>query len=372
MTLITQMGLLFVLVAGIAGAEGASTAQFRDGAKHFVDGSGDSGYARLGEGEVGKIAENILLYQRENGGWPSNWDPQRVLGEEERAAVVAERGKEDTTFDNRSTYPQIEFLAAAFNETGDARFREAALRGIDFMLAAQHPCGGFPHSFPSKANYRPYITFMDDVTAGALTMLRKAALGEAPFTFLDETLRTRLMEATERGTQCVLSLQQRRGDTLTVWAGQYDPKTLSPITARSFELPSLVSAESVGVVEFLMGIEAPSAAVRAAIEGAVAWYEAAQIRGMRLETYAIDPVTFGKRVVTRDVRLVADAAGPPLWARFYELDRDVPVLVNRDGKKVDSLEKIAQERRTGYSWFGGFGAQLLAEGYPAWRARVGT
>lgn len=361
--------LLLVHLATLAQADAPSTQQFRDGAKHYRDGSGAVAYEHYGDEEVAKIAENILLYQRANGGWTSNWDPQRVLSAEERATVAADREKEDTTFDNRTTYPQIEYLAAAFNTTGDARFRDAALRGLDFMLAAQHPCGGFPHSYPSKANYRPYITFMDDVTAGALTTLRTAASGAAPFGFLDEKLRNRLAEAVARGTECVLDLQQHHDGKLTVWAGQYDPKTLTPITARSFELPSLVTAESVGVVEFLMGIDAPSKKVRKAIAGAIAWYEAAQLTGQRLEAYEIAPVTFDKRVVTKDVRLVADPAAPPLWARFYEFDSYTPVLTNRDGQKVAKLEDILQERRTGYSWFGGYATQLLTKGYPAWQKR---
>lgn len=361
-----------ILMATTAFSEAPSTAQFRDGAHHYVDGSSAKVYERYGQAEVGKIAENILLYQRTNGGWPSNWDPQKALSDEERAAVAAEREKEDTTFDNRATYPQIEYLAAAFNDLGDARFRGAALRGLEFMFAGQTACGGFPHSYPSTANYRPYITFMDDVTAGALTTLRKVSAGAEPFGFVEKKLRKQAAKAVERGTACILKLQQQHDGKLTVWAGQYDPQTLEPITARSFELPSLVSAESVGVVEYLMGIEKPGDEVRRAIEGAVAWYKAAAIHGMRYEIYAIDPVMFGSRKVTHDVRLVPDEKAPPLWARFYEFDSYTPVLVNRDGKKVAKLEEVLQERRTGYSWFVGYGARLLEKSYPAWKARVGN
>lgn len=360
-----------LLMTATAFANAPSTAQFRDGAHHYQDGSGATQYVQYGGEEVGKIADNILLYQRANGGWASNWDPQRVLSDEERAAVAADREKEDTTFDNRATYPQIEYLAGAFNTTGDARYRDAALRGLEFMFAAQDPSGGFPHSWPSKANYRPYITFMDDVTAGALTTLRKVAAGAEPFGFADKRLRKRAGKAVELGTACILKLQQRHDGKLTLWAGQYDPKTLQPITARSFELPSLVSAESVGVVTYLMGIEKPGKEVREAIEGAVAWYEAAAIHGMRYEAYPIEPVKFLNRVVTKDVRLVPDENAPPLWARFYEFDSYAPVLVNRDGKKVAKLEDVSQERRTGYSWFGAYGAQLLKAIYPDWKARVG-
>ena len=31
------------------------------------------------ESEITKIADNILLYQRNNGGWPKNYDVQAIL-----------------------------------------------------------------------------------------------------------------------------------------------------------------------------------------------------------------------------------------------------------------------------------------------------
>src|SRR5690606_8696295 len=106
---------------------------FRDGAKHYRDGTGRETYPRYDDDDLAAIAGNILLHQRANGGWSSNWDPQRILSEDERAALLADRDKLDTTFDNRATYPQIDFLAVAFTQLGDARYRTAVERGLEFM-----------------------------------------------------------------------------------------------------------------------------------------------------------------------------------------------------------------------------------------------
>ncbi len=361
---------LLLLAAGTlpAIAEQVSTRAFSDGAKHYRDGSGIEAYARHLDSEVSAIADNILLHQRSNGGWPANWDPQRVLSAEERVEVEGKRNDGDTTFDNRATYTQMEYLAAAFAATQVTHYRDAAVRGLEFMLAAQHPCGGFPHSFPRMDNYRPYITFMDDVTAGALTALRNAVA----YPFLEAELRARVEEAVQRGTACVLQLQQWQGESLSVWAGQYDPTTLLPVMARPFEQPGLVSAESAGVVRYLMGIEAPSPEVARAIEGAIGWYQRSKLEGMRIESFDIEPVRFNNHTARRDVRVVEDPTAPPLWARFYELDTNRPFMANRDGIKVYALEDVLIERRTGYSWYGGYASSLLVTEYPAWKARFAS
>ncbi|MBI1319144.1 MAG: pectate lyase [Candidatus Hydrogenedens sp.] len=355
---------LFTALAALA--EAPPLAQFRDGAKHYRDGTQDETYERWPAENIAAIADNMLLYQHANGGWKSNWDPQRRLSPEEAARIPGELKEMDTTFDNRATYPQIEYLAAAYTATGDVRYRDAVLRGLEFMLMAQHPCGGFPHSYPSQANYRPLITFMDDVTPGALTTLRKAAAGEGDFAFLDAALRERLAEASARGLDCVLRLQQPWQGEPGVWAGQYDPTTLQPAGARSFELPSFVSAESLTAVRYLMAIPDPSPEVIRAIEGAARWYRAAAIPGKRIEVFPIDPVRFDNHTATKDVRIIDDPAAGPIWARFYELDSLRPFMANRDGNKVYDLQEVALERRTGYSWYNTAPANFLEYEYPAW------
>src|SRR5262249_13074117 len=74
----------------------------------------------------------------------------------------------------------------------------------------------------------------------------------------------------------------RGGGEGTVWCAEHDERTLAPAKARAYELPSLSGSESVGIVEFLMGIEKPSAEVVRAIEAAVEWFRASKITGIRV------------------------------------------------------------------------------------------
>ncbi|HEX6765379.1 MAG TPA: pectate lyase [Polyangiaceae bacterium] len=344
---------------------------FEDSARHYRNANGLTDYPRYLPEQYVAIAENILLHQRDNGGWRENWDPARILGEDEKCAVLADKSKTDTSLDNRTTYTHIEYLAEVFRRTSDERFRTACLRGMEFLLATQHPAGGFPHSYPDTSGHRGQITFMDDVTTGALTTLRKAADGRGPFEFLDASLRERCRRAVELGDACLLKLQVRVKGQLTVWAGQYDPTTLEPATARTFELPSLVSDESASVVRYLMSIERPSPEVVSAVEAAAAWFERAKIKGMRVETVPAEPIRYKYHTSKDDRRVVLDPSAPPMWARFYEISTNRPFMANRDGRKVYKLSEVDRERRTGYRWYGYFGQKLLESEYPAWREKNG-
>jgi PelA/Pel-15E family pectate lyase len=80
-------------------------------------------------------------------------------------------------------------------------------------------------------------------------------------------------------------------------------------------------------------------------------------------------VQYQYHVATFCYRLVNDAAAPPLWARFHDLEDNSIVLANRDGVRVRDFSEVHPERRSGYAWFGTWPAALLAGEYPAWRAR---
>ena len=86
------------------------------------------------------------------------------------------------TLDNDSTNTEIHFLAelsAAFpGKDGDA-YRASALRGIEYLLHAQYPNGGWPQVWPLEGGYHDAITFNDDAvtesTGGADARRRRQA-----------------------------------------------------------------------------------------------------------------------------------------------------------------------------------------------------
>lgn len=346
-----------------------SVAAFNDGVNHWRSGR-DGGYARHDPADFRAIANNLLLLQRRSGGWPVNQDPLRVFDAQARQAALAAQQAAGGSFDNRTTYTQVDYLAEAFTRSGDVRYRDAAVRGLDFILAEQiDRCGGWPHSVPARSAYQARITFADDVTSGVLGTLR--AVATAPrYAFVAADLRARVAAAVQRGDDCLLRLQVRQQGRLAIWAGQYDPQTLAPAGGRRFELPALVTDESVGVVRYLMSIERPPPQVVAAIEGALAWFADNALSGLRLETFDAPQQQFDHHSTGKDRRLLPDPSAPPLWGRFHDLADNTVVLADREGNRLQEYAQVSRERRTGYHWYGTWPQALLQRDAPAWRRRM--
>ncbi|MFN7054733.1 pectate lyase [Hyphomonas sp.] len=332
----------------------------------------DADYPRHAVDDVTAIADNLLIMQRDHGGWIENLDPLKVLSPEAEAAFIGEKKDARGSFDNRNVYPQIEYLAGAFALTGDARYKAGAEAGLRYLLNHQFEnCGGWPHSVPAASAYQGRITVADEVFSGPLTLLRSIAEGIPPLDIIDADLRAASQAALARGEDCLLRLQVRKAGRLTGWAGQYDPETLAPVGGRSFELPAIVSEETVEILRYLMSIAEPSPEMIASIEAAAEWLRTSAIEGVRLETVPLEAEAEYTFHNTRsDRRLTPDPEAPPLWARFYDLEDNSVVLANRDGIRVERYDQVHPERRTGYSWYGNWPAKLLESEYPEWHCRV--
>ena len=325
-----------------------------------------------GSVEAQRIADNVLFYQSEIGGWykndnsvhPSGHAATEHLTEQQRQShrEVLRAMKFPCTLDNGATHSEMRYLAAVFKATGEARFREGFAKGVRYLLKAQYPSGGWPQFYPLRPGYSSLITFNDGAMIGALSVLDGAARGRSPFDIIDPSLRQECMEAVERGIRCVLQSQIRDGKQLTAWCQQHDVLTLAPAQGRISELPSISGAESVGVVRYLMSIESPSPEIVEAVEGAVRWFRKAAVTGVRVVTVADASQPGGQ-----DRRLVEDPEAEPVWARYYEIGTNRPMFIEQGVVKY-SLAELSHSHRIGHGWIGGrWPAGLLAADYPAWR-----
>ena len=341
---------------------------FGDGIHHWQmkDGRGRNDQ-RFRADQVVHIAENLLKFQNRDGGWPANLDWLAMI-EVEEIYKIRNNTLGRSTFDNRNTYPQIEYLAQVFRVTGLRRYRDAAARGLDYLLRQQRSTGGWCGKDVDA------ITFNDDVMAGIMSLLLNIREGATQFEWLDPNLRARLSArlsaSLDRAIDATLKCQIEVNGKKTAWCQQHDHLTFKPVGARTYELPSITAQESVGVIRFLMELPNPSAGVVAAVEHAVAWLEAARIEGLRIETVPIAPVVFEGFTAKFDRIEVRDPKARPIWARFYEIDTNRPFLCNRDGKKVYRLSDVHLERRVGYGRYGYWPAELLAVHHPAWKSRM--
>ena len=311
--------------------------------------------------EAVRIADNVLLYQRNNGGWPKSADMAAVLTAEQKAILQSEKGKNDTTIDNGATCRPLWYLVRVHEATGQERFQNAFCRGIDYLLEAQYDSGGWPQFYPAASGYHAYITFNDNAMINVMTLLHQVAEGKDPYAFVDEARHAKAQHAVARGIECILKCQiivdgQRLG-----WCAQHDPVTLEPCPGRSYEKASLSGSEGAGIVAFLMEIDRPSPRVVEAVEAAVRWFDRVKVTGLRVIRQPAPGTPKGYNKV-----VVSDSDAPPVWARFYEIGTNRPIFCSRDGVIRYRLADISYERRNGYSWYTDAPANLLEKAYPQW------
>lgn len=316
--------------------------------------------------EAVRIADNVLLYQQDSGGWPKNiYMPAELSPAELEDVLQAKHDVNESTIDNGATTTEIRYLSRVYQATSQERFAQGALEGIRYLLKAQYPHGGWPQFWPRNYGYYTHITYNDGAMINTMKLLREVYEHKAPYTFVPDSIRQAARIAFDKGIGCILKTQVRQGDQLTVWCAQHDEQTLAPAKARAYELPSLSGAESDDIILLLMSLPKPSEAVKASIEGAVVWLKAHRITGLYRQEYIDEQ---GRK----DYRMAPcpedDFPCPVLWARFYTLEDNRPFFCDRDGIPRYDLSEIGYERRNGYSWYNTDGEKVL-KAYRQWKKK---
>lgn len=311
-----------------------------------------------------QFAENVLVWQRNTGGWPKNEAIHRPLGGDIELILADKNKRNDSTTDNDATIIEMTYLARMWHAVGDSRYKEAFLKGLRFMLDGQYDNGGWPQFWPENRGYQVHITYNDDAMVQTLRVIRDLRDGIKPFDGLvDESTKALLDKAFHKGIQCILNTQIKVNGKRTVWCQQHDRETLAPAAARSYELPSYCSSESAQLVRLLMELSNPDQQVKDAINGAMEWFDKHQINGIRLERYQMEDGRY-------DIRVVKDDTAGPIWARYYDLKTEEPFFCDRDGIPRKQLSDIGHERRNGYGWYSTGPAAILPL-YQQWLKRYG-
>jgi PelA/Pel-15E family pectate lyase len=314
------------------------------------------------------IGDNILLFQKSNGGWPKNYDVFAILTAAQKDSVLAAKNVLNTTFDNGSCFTQIDALATIYAAVPDQKYKSAALKGLDFLLEAQYKNGGWPQYYPLESNYSKAITFNDGVFTGIMELLSNICRNDPKYGFIPEPYRKKITDAYNRGLDCVLKTQINDTGKLTAWCQQHDPVTLLPVWARKFEPASICNAESADLVLFLMKIEHPDQKIINAVRHAVTWFQDSRIYNTRVNTVPAPKMVTSFRVSTTDKVVVTDTTAKPIWTRYYELKTHRPIFCNRDSKIVYTLAEVDRERRDGYAWYT-YSPQKVLDRYQKWQAK---
>jgi PelA/Pel-15E family pectate lyase len=321
--------------------------------------------------EAAHIADVIVSFQTPAGGWGKNLDmskevrqPGEMYGPNNVSNFLAP-GDFDTpsdrvweyigTIDNDATTTELKFLAKALaaGAPNTAIYRASFERGIEYLLAAQYPNGGWPQVWPPEGGYHDAVTYNDNAMTQVLALLNQVAHGSGEFAFVPEEMRRRAEASFERGLSCILATQIAIDGSLEAWPQQDDPLTLKPVSARNFEMPALSSGESAGILISLMELDHPSPKQVQAIYAGIAWLRKTAVYGQSWQQ-------------TPDGRgLVAKPGGGPIWARFYEIGTNKPIFGDRDKSIHDDVKEISKERRNGYAWYSD-GPQQALDRFATW------
>jgi len=379
LNLITKVLALVFAITGFGCSQHNSKAisvdGFYDSAHHWYDINDEDkiiyplpDQKRCNSSEIGKIADNIVLFQKNNGGWAKNYDMTAILTEEQKAAVLKAKDETNTTFDNGATHSQIQYLAKVFTETNIEKYKEACIKGIEFTLRAQYDNGGWPQFYPDTSGYRKYITYNDDAMVGTMEVLLRIVKKSPEYSFVENDLYERVNKAFQKGIDCILKTQIKENGVLTAWCQQHDNIDFHPQNARTFEPAAICNEESADIVKVLMSIDNPSDEIINSIQCAVKWFEESKILGIRTKRIKAPKADYQYHSTSSDVIVVEDPTAPIIWTRFYELGTHRSMFCRRDKKIVYKLSDVERERRTGYAWYV-YSPQTVLDHYPEWQKK---
>lgn len=325
---------------------------------------------RYAPGQYREICENIILFQRDNGGWPKDYDMRAKLTPEQRDKVIATRNAKDTSYDNHNIHSQIVYLAKVYTITNDKRHAGSCLRGLDYVFKSQLRSGGWPSWWPGGGDsFKGHFTFNDGVTIGCMQLLRDAANGINGFAWLDDATRRRAREAMAQGVRGLLATQYiTKAGVLTAWGQQHYPDTLKPAPARPFELACLTPQDTSEIVDFLMEIKTPGEEIMRSIVAATEWLRKTRLTDYHLDKREAPPEKYYKseNARTTDLHVLREPNSKPIWAREYDMEKHVPIFAGEDAVPKYDFNELSRMERNRTPWFGNYGDKILKTRYPDW------
>jgi len=300
-------------------------------------------------------AHALVFGQMRSGGWQYSIDfsdagsrrfAYRGLPEPKSRGVSAH-----STLDDDTTQAALRHLMAVDQLVKDEKVRDAVAYGLDALLKAQLPLGGWPQVFGQpepEQKMAPYVKIELD---GTRTTRQRPTRYWHYYTFNDGAINDCIavcLEAYERYKEAkYLDAARRAGDFIIAsqlpapqagWAQQYT-RDLKPEWARRFEPPAACSAVAVRNVRSLIEVWLVTGEAKylGPIPAALDWLERSRLPGER-----------------------------PRWARFYELGTNRPLYFVKDTYELTYRD---DNLPTHYSFVGDYGVESAARWFRTVRER---
>ena len=247
-----------------------------------------------------KAAENaanaLIKGQNDLGGWE-----HKIYFDRPKGNMVS--------FDDNQTQSAISFLMALDQEIDREALTNAVNKALDMMVESQLDNGGWPHRYPWQGNYHDFATFNDHG--------------------INDCIRVMIEADTYYNRDDVKKSLQKVGRFMMIsqlpppqpgWAQQYN-EFLQPAWARTFEPPSVCPSATVHNINSLIDLYLHTGHRQylEPIPDAIRWLKASQLHN-------------GK------------------WGRFLELGTNKPLYYDRGRIRVESVQELSLERRTGYGY----------------------
>jgi hypothetical protein len=241
-------------------------------------------------------ARALITGQNNLGGWG-----HKIYFNRPKSLVVS--------FDDNQTQSAIRFLMALDQEIEIPSLTKAIEKALQMMLDSQLENGGWPHMYPEQGNYHDFATFNDNGINDCISVMIDAHKYYRKEEYLKSIHNV--------GWFMIMS---QLPPPQPGWAQQYN-QYMQPAWARAFEPPAVCPSATLRNVNTLidMYLYTNNGRYLEPIPDAIRWVEVSKMPN-------------GK------------------WGRFLEIGTNKPLYYDRGRLRVDSVEELSLERRTGYGY----------------------
>lgn len=213
------------------------------------------------------------------------------------------------SFDDDQTQGAIRFLMSLDEVVDEPELTHAIERALGMMINSQLENGGWPHRYPAQGNYHDFATFNDAGINDCIEVMLQAHRQYRKKEYLESLKKV--------GRFLMIS---QLPPPQPGWAQQYN-QYLQPAWARAFEPPSVCPSVSLRNIHSLLDLYLylGNPSYLEAIPDVIRWVESSQLPN-------------GK------------------WGRFLEMGTNQPLYYDRGRIRVNTLEELSLERRTGYGY----------------------